>query len=69
LNSSMNAGEIHDLVYTVAEQNGLKTSKLFKALYASLISKDHGPRFGKLIVALGVQRIKEVLQELYQNTQ
>ena len=65
LDSSMGAGEIHELVYTVAEENGVKTAKLFNALYASLISKEHGPRFGKLVVALGAQRIKEVLQGLY----
>ena len=65
LNSSMTAGDVHELVYKVAEENGVKTAKLFSALYSSLISKEHGPRFGKLVAALGVQQIKETLQELY----
>jgi lysyl-tRNA synthetase class 1 len=66
LKDSMNAEDIHNLVYTVAKERGVKTFKLFEALYLSLISKNHGPRFGRLVIALGIPQVKETLQKLYQ---
>jgi lysyl-tRNA synthetase class 1 len=44
LKDLMNAEDIHNLVYKVAKERGIKASKLFEALYLSLISKSHGPR-------------------------
>jgi lysyl-tRNA synthetase class I len=61
LSSSMSAENIHNLVYTIAKEAGVSTSDLFKAIYLCLISKDHGPRLGKLIVAIGVERVKKTL--------
>ncbi len=65
LNPSMSGGDVHNLVYSVAKECSVNVSALFKALYASLISKDHGPRFGKLVVAVGVEKVKETLLNLY----
>ncbi len=65
LDLAMKGEDVHNLVYSVAKECGLNTSTLFKELYCSLISKDHGPRFGKLVVAIGVKQIKETLLNLY----
>jgi lysyl-tRNA synthetase class 1 len=65
LEESMNAEDIHKLVYSIAKEKRIKTSRFFKALYLTLISKDHGPRFGGLVTAVGIQRVKEMLQKLY----
>jgi len=64
LNSAMNGIDVHNLVYSIAQKFQLNTSDLFKKLYCSLISKDHGPRFGKLVVALGIDLVKETLLNL-----
>ena len=56
----MNALEIHNLVYSVAEKQNVKAAELFGELYRVLIGKDSGPRFGKLIEAIGVKRTKEL---------
>ena len=35
----------------------------FKILYKAIISKDTGPRIGKLVSALGIDKAKEILAE------
>jgi len=65
LNETMTDQEVHDFVYAFAQERGLKPPELFKALYYSLISKDHGPRLGRLIKALGLSKVKEILTNLY----
>lgn len=65
LDESMNAEDIHKLVYSIAKEKRIKTSRFFKTLYLTLISKDHGPRFGSLVTAVGIQQVKEALQKLY----
>lgn len=65
LAGSMDAAAIHDLVYSKAAESGMQASKLFELLYRSLISKRSGPRFGKFVEALGVDRVRETLFTLY----
>ncbi|MFH0896451.1 MAG: lysine--tRNA ligase [Candidatus Bathyarchaeota archaeon] len=65
LNPSMSGEDVHNLVYFVAKEYSVGTSALFKALYQSLISKDHGPRLGKLVVAIGVDQVNKTLINLY----
>lgn len=65
LNQSMKDEDIHELVYDVAKERGIKPPQLFKALYLSLIGKEYGPRFGRLIAAIGVAKTKKSLSELY----
>jgi len=67
LNDTMTAQEVHNLVYAVAEDHMTTPTKIFEGLYQSLISKDHGPRFGKLVQSLGVRSIREMLLKLYGN--
>jgi len=65
LDVSMRAEDIHNLVYTVAERGGVGASSLFKAIYLTLIAKDHGPRLGRLIVAIGIEKVKRILAKMY----
>jgi len=66
LEDSMTAQEVHDLVYAVAGDHGAEATRLFEGLYQSLISKDHGPRFGRLVATLGVGNAREMLLRLYE---
>jgi lysyl-tRNA synthetase class 1 len=66
LDQKMSAKDIHNLIYEVARERGIKPMLFFKAIYRSLISKDYGPRLGKLIEALGINNVKEKLLELYE---
>ncbi|RME79700.1 MAG: lysine--tRNA ligase [Methanobacteriota archaeon] len=59
LNKSMDALAIHNAVYDFAQKKSLNSKDMFKSIYQVLIGKEKGPRLGKLIYALGIDRIKE----------
>jgi lysyl-tRNA synthetase class I len=57
--------DVHNLVFKVARLKGVDPPQLFKVLYESLIGKEYGPRFGKLVTTLGVAKVKDSLLRLY----
>ncbi len=59
LNPGMDALAIHNAIHDFASQNGIETKTMFCELYQALIGKERGPRAGKLIAALGVERVKK----------
>ncbi len=59
LNGQMDAKEIHDAVFAAAADLGMQPQQLFKECYRWIIEKDMGPRLGKLIHAIGVEKVKE----------
>jgi len=61
LDSKMNDVDIHNLVFEVSEKERVQPKQLFRDLYQAIIRKDSGPRLGKLIYAIGVDRVKEEL--------
>ena len=61
LDSKMNDVDIHNLVFEVAEKEGVQPKQLFKDMYQAIIQKDSGPRLGKLIYAIGVDKVKKEL--------
>ena len=63
LSNGLNPIDIHNLVYEVAKSKGLEPTEMFKILYKAIISKDTGPRIGKLVSALGINKAKEILAE------
>ncbi len=60
LKENMDALEVHNLVYSVAEENKVKPDELFQELYHVLIGKPSGPRFGKLVLAIGTRKTREI---------
>lgn len=50
---------VHNSVFEFAEKRSMDKSALFSLLYQSLIGKEKGPRFGKLVVGIGISRIKK----------
>ncbi|VVC03854.1 Lysine--tRNA ligase [Candidatus Bilamarchaeum dharawalense] len=59
LKSGMDALAIHNGVFEFAKANAIEPKQMFAELYDALISKPKGPRIGKLIDALGVDRVKK----------
>ncbi len=55
--------DIHNLVYEVAKSKGVEPTEMFKILYKAIISKDTGPRFGKLAHAIGIKEVKGMLEK------
>ncbi|OYT59120.1 MAG: hypothetical protein B6U75_04480 [Desulfurococcales archaeon ex4484_217_1] len=58
LNPNMRDVDVHNLVYEVARKFK------FKILYTALLGQPWGPRLGKLIVAIGIEKVKETLLKL-----
>jgi len=59
LSPSMSALEMHNLAFATAKELSVPPAKLFEECYISLLSKPKGPKLGKLIDALGVERVKK----------
>ncbi len=64
LRSNMTPKEIHNLVYEVARKRHEDPRELFKKLYIAILGKPYGPRLGKLIYALGIEKVKKTLLSL-----
>jgi len=56
--------DIHNLVFSVAEQQGVTAADMFKNLYTSIIGKEKGPRMGRLIKAIGIGKVKNILSKV-----
>ncbi|AEA46169.1 lysine--tRNA ligase [Archaeoglobus veneficus] len=62
LKEDMNPEDIHELVYEVANELGIKPAKAFKAIYKAILGKTYGPRAGYFIKSLGIEWVKRRLK-------
>jgi lysyl-tRNA synthetase class 1 len=58
LDPSKDADGIHNAIYEFAKAKGIPGGEMFKALYRTLLGKERGPRLGKLIYAIGAEKVK-----------
>jgi len=61
LKPDMDALAIHNAVFDFAKSKGIEPKVLFSEIYEALIGKPKGPRLGKLVSAIGVERVKKDL--------
>ncbi|MCX6777485.1 MAG: hypothetical protein NT157_01225, partial [Candidatus Micrarchaeota archaeon] len=61
LKDEMSPIDVHNLAFQVAKSRNAEPASLFKSLYQAIISKDRGPKLGKLVCAIGVAKVKEAL--------
>jgi lysyl-tRNA synthetase class 1 len=61
LRPDMDPLAIHNALHDYASGHGIETKAMFGDVYRALIGKERGPRAGKLIAALGVDRVKKDL--------
>jgi lysyl-tRNA synthetase class 1 len=59
LSNDMDALAIHNAVFEFAKSNDIQPKELFAEVYQALIRKQRGPRLGKLVAALGVEKVKK----------
>jgi lysyl-tRNA synthetase class 1 len=59
LQPGMTGEEIHQLIYGLKDELGLKPDLLFKAIYAALLGKPHGPRAGWFLSTLDAAFVKQ----------
>ena len=53
--------QIHNKVFEAAKNHSVAPAEIFKGLYLHIIDKEHGPKLGKLVYAIGVNKIKTAL--------
>ncbi len=61
LREDMTDLDIHNLVYSTAQELGVNPQEIFRNIYISLFGKEKGPRVGRLIKAIGVKKFKEMV--------
>ncbi len=59
LTASMDALAIHNAVFDFAKANEIEPKQFFAEMYDALIQKPRGPRLGKFIAAIGVEKVKK----------
>ncbi len=55
---SMPALEIHNAAFATAKELSIPPAKLFEECYLALLGKPKGPKLGKLIEAIGIEKVK-----------
>jgi lysyl-tRNA synthetase class 1 len=55
----MDALAIHNTAFLIAKERGIPPAKLFEECYLALLGKPRGPKLGKLVDALGIERVKK----------
>ena len=61
LASDMDAVAVHNAVFDFSKKHSIEPKKMFGELYEALLGKERGPRMGKLITSLGVEKVKKDL--------
>ncbi len=64
LSDDMKPEDIHNLVYQVANELGLKPAKGFQAIYKAILGKNYGPRAGYFIKMLGIEWVKNRFMQI-----
>jgi lysyl-tRNA synthetase class 1 len=59
LKTGMDALALHNAMFEFAKANSMEPKQMFAEMYDALIGKPKGPRLGKLLEALGVDRVKK----------
>lgn len=66
MSDEMGADEIHQLVYDVATNMGLKPKKAFGTIYKVILGKTYGPRIGYFLKSLGAKWVERRFKTAYE---
>jgi len=55
----MDALAIHNTAFAVAKEHNVPPAKMFEECYLTLLGKPRGPKLGKLIEAIGLEKVKK----------
>ncbi len=59
LENNLDTERIQEIVYGTSKEMGLSSKDAFKAIYTSLLGKDHGPKASELIASLDIEFVKK----------
>jgi len=55
----MDALAIHNTAFAVAKEHNVPPAKMFEECYLALLGKPRGPKLGKLVEAIGIDKVKK----------
>jgi lysyl-tRNA synthetase class 1 len=58
LDISKDAEGIHNAIYDFAKSKGIPGGEMFRSIYRTMLGKERGPRLGKLIHAIGSEKVR-----------
>jgi lysyl-tRNA synthetase class 1 len=64
LDKNISHQELEESLYNIAKKHSLASKDFFKSAYRVIMSEDSGPRLAHFIIALGPERIKNILEQL-----
>jgi lysyl-tRNA synthetase class 1 len=64
LSDEMDGEKIQEIIFAVANTYEVKPRRFFGILYKIVLGTDRGPRAGSLITALGIERVKKMIEEV-----
>ena len=64
LKKEYNEKELFSEFYNIIQNNSLKAPEFFKAAYLTLINKQRGPKLASLILAIGINKTRKILNQL-----
>ncbi|MBN2112012.1 lysine--tRNA ligase [Candidatus Woesearchaeota archaeon] len=56
--------ELHEKIYGISQEAGIKPAELFKAAYKVLINKEKGPRLANFILTIGKKRVISLFEKI-----
>ncbi|MCD6558110.1 MAG: lysine--tRNA ligase [Candidatus Aenigmarchaeota archaeon] len=56
--------ELYSKFFEIAKANNIDVKKFFAGAYAALLGSDRGPRLAPLIIAIGVEKVKNILESV-----
>jgi lysyl-tRNA synthetase class 1 len=64
IEKASSADEVQEKVFEISKRENVAAKELFSALYAVLLGKQSGPKFGSLVFVLGKERVIKRLSEV-----
>lgn len=64
ISDEMDGEKIQELIFSAAQEHGVKPRRFFSILYKVILGTDRGPRAGNLIAALGPDRVQKMIEDV-----
>ncbi len=56
--------DLQTVIYQTAKENNIEPKRFFQILYNIMINRDSGPRLGPFIIAVGIDRVRKLLEKV-----
>jgi lysyl-tRNA synthetase class 1 len=64
LADNLDKEDLQTVIYQTAKENNIEPKRFFQILYNIMINRDSGPRLGPFIIAVGIDKIRKLLEKI-----